>query len=142
MNSTVVVLPFSTSVNVRAVTNATLNQQVIVQPESGQATTWTGTGEGDHQIGATTIQTPASGKNPRGYGVTVQVNSWINGQWTPSNVLQGSCGVMYYNAVLVASEDYVDADWNDAVVFFTWWEPPSARELEDFEIEPKSSKDG
>jgi len=139
MNSTVVYLPFSTAVAVRAVTNASFTQQVVLDPETGKQITWSGSGEADHQIGSTILTTPGSGRSPRGFMVTVTVNTEIQGKWAPSSVAQGNCGVMYYQATLVVSEDYVDQDWNDSVVFFTWWVPPSLRRVEDFALTPKSA---
>jgi hypothetical protein len=38
---------------------------------------------------------------------------------------------MSYSIAMVVSEDYLDNDWNDAVVQFSWWLPPSARNVAD-----------
>jgi hypothetical protein len=37
---------------------------------------------------------------------------------------------MYYTLALVISEDYVDNDWNDGVVMFSWWDSPTVRSVE------------
>jgi hypothetical protein len=142
MNSTVVYLPFSTAVNVRVFSNAYYNQRVTLTPESGNPTVYTGAGEHDHPLGNTIINTPASGASPRGYQVKVTVDTYYNGSWHPSSVAQGACGIMYYNMTLVISEDYVDQDWNDSGVTFTWWLPPSTRSLDDFQITPRTSAKG
>ena len=82
------------------------------------------------------ITTPDHSSNPLGYRVTVQIESSNEGgQYQPSQVFSGSCGVMYYSLVLVVSEDYVDDDWNDAVVQFTWWTPPTLRNVADLQKE-------
>lgn len=129
MESTVVYLPFNTRVNIHLFTNAAFTQRITLTPEKGSPLVYTGSGEDDHPIGQTVIQTPASGSNPRGYQVTVKVESQQGGGWKPSSVGQGSCGIMYYSAILVISEDLIDNDWNDGVAMFTWWVPPPQRQV-------------
>ena len=129
-NIATIYLPLNTYAMVRCVTNAAFRQQITITPETGSPTVVTGSGEHDAPVpnGTFAIQTPGSSTNPLGYKVTVAVQSDNgSGGWTPSQVSQGSCSVMYYNLAMVVSEDYVDNDWNDAVVQFTWWTPPSAR---------------
>lgn len=126
-NSQTVYLPLSASVYVYVYTNAAFSQQVTLTPEGGAPIVFTGSGEGMTPIGTTTIATPGSSSNPRGFAVTVAVATYQGGAWQPSATMQGSCGIMYYQTVQVVSEDYVDQDWNDSVVQFCWWVPPSAR---------------
>jgi len=38
--------------------------------------------------------------------------------------------VVYYWLAMVISEDYLDNDWNDAVVQFSWWVPGTSRSQE------------
>lgn len=127
MSGTTVYLPFSTWINVRCVTNAAFQQQASIVEENGTTHTASGIGEHDAPMsnGTFVIQTPSSGKSPNGYGVTVSVQTMQSGTWQPSGVLQGGSQVMYYNLKMVCSEDYTDNDWNDTVVFFTWYTPPS-----------------
>lgn len=127
--STNIYLPLNTYVSVRAFTNAAFLQQVTILQEDGTQTVLTGSGEHDTPMpnGDFAIQTPGSSTNPMGYKITVSVQSDHGGTWVPSSVSQGSCSVMYYHLAMVVSEDYLDQDWNDAVVQFTWWVPPDAR---------------
>ncbi|HEX5493976.1 MAG TPA: fucose-binding lectin II [Mycobacteriales bacterium] len=134
MDSTVVYLPFNTTVMIRAFTNASFQQRVTLAPEQGNPIVFTGIGENDTPIGNTSMRTPAQGTNPRGYQVTVTIETNPGTGWQPSSVGQGGSSIMYYNLTLVVSEDYVDQDWNDAVVTFTWWIPPSTRTLPDFDL--------
>ena len=129
MASTTLYLPFSTWVNVRCVTNAAFLQRATIVEQNGTQHVATGSGEHDAPManGTFAIQTPSSGSSPNGYSVTVSVDTSTNngGSWTPSGVLQGGAQVMYYQLKMVVSEDYTDNDWNDTVVQFTWWIPPS-----------------
>ena len=124
-----VYLPLNTYVNVRAFTNAAFLQQVTIAQESGDKTVLTGSGEHDTPMpdDAFAIQTPGSSNDPAGYLVSVAVDSRQSGSWQPSRVISGMVSVMYYNCALVVSEDFQDADWNDAVVQFSWWSPPANR---------------
>lgn len=133
-NTATIYLPRSTWVHIRALTNALFEQQVILNYENGTQTTLVGNGEHDHVLpnGDFAITTPANSQSPLGYRVLVTVNTMVNGHWQPSQVLQGAQSIMYYNLAMVVSEDYVDQDWNDAVVQFTWWVPPSSRDPRDF----------
>jgi Fucose-binding lectin II (PA-IIL) len=139
-NAQTVLLPFSTAVIMRGYTNAAITQQVILAPESGTTTTWTGSGELDHPIGTSVFNTPASGTSPRGFKMTVTMNIWVNGAWRPTQMsMPMTSTMMYYNLTLFVSEDLVDNDWNDAVVTLTWWTAPISRNVADFGIAPKSS---
>lgn len=135
MNTTTVYLPLNSWVNVRSFTNAAFTQRVTMVEENGTQHQFQGSGEHDTPIpeGDFVIQTPSSSQNPRGYQVTVTVDSYHDGSWQPSSVAQGSCSIMYYYLVMVVSEDYIDNDWNDAVVQFTWWVPPEGRDVADFQ---------
>ena len=129
-NTATVYLPLGTFVSVASFTNASFNQQVTITPETGSATVLTGRGEHNTPMpnGTFSLTTPGSSQSPLGYRMVVAVQSQQpNGQWAPSQVSQGSCSVMYYTLAMVVSEDYVDQDWNDAVVQFSWWIPPSTR---------------
>ena len=122
-------LPTSTYVNVRSFTNAGFTQRVTLTEEDGTQHQYTGSGEHDTPMtnGSFAITTPATSQSPLGYQVTVKVESYQSGQWVGSSVSSGSCSVMYYYLAMVVSEDYLDQDWNDTSVQFTWWIPPNAR---------------
>lgn len=126
-------LPLQTYVNVRSFTNAAFTQRVTLVEEDGTRHQYEGSGEHDTPMpgGSFAIRTPASAKSPRGYQVTINVDSDQSGTWRPSSLGQGSCGVMFYHLVMVVSEDYIDNDWNDCVVQFTWWVPPPGRSATD-----------
>jgi len=126
-NVQTVYLPLSSAVYLYVYTNAAFTQQVTITPSDASPIVYQGSGEGMTLIGQRVIQTPASSSNPRGYPVTVSVQTQQGGQWVPSSTMQGSSGIMYYQTVMVVSEDYVDQDWNDSVTQFCWWVPPTAR---------------
>lgn len=129
-NVATIYLPLNTFISVAAFTNAGFNQRVTLTPETGSPTVLTGSGEHNTPMpnGTYSFTTPGSSGSPSGYKIIVAVESQQqSGSWAPSQVSQGSCSVMYYSLALVVSEDYVDNDWNDAVVQFTWWVPPSTR---------------
>lgn len=128
-DSAALYLPLNSWINVRSFTNSAFNQQVTVVEENGTRHQYQGSGEHDTPMpgGDFHIQTPGAASNPLGYKVTITIENYHDGKWNPSSVLQGSSGVMYYYLSMVVSEDYVDNDWNDAVVQFTWWLPPPAR---------------
>ncbi len=130
--STIIYLPLNTYVNVRSFTNAAFLQRVTITPETGSPITIQGNGEHDTPIpnGNFPIETPGSSRSSLGYSVCVKVETSPDGgqTWENSQVSQGSCGVMYYHLAMVVSEDYIDQDWNDAVVQFTWWIPPTLRQ--------------
>lgn len=128
-NTQIIFVPFSTYVSVRSFTNAGFNQRVTLVEENGTRHQYQGSGEHDTPMpgGSFAIQTPSSGQSPAGYKLTVTVDSYHDGGWQPSSVSQGSCGVMYYHLAMVVSEDYVDNDWNDCSIQFTWWVPPTQR---------------
>jgi Fucose-binding lectin II (PA-IIL) len=132
-NIATVYLPLSTWVHIRAVTNAAQTQRVTIAVEGSNPVVLTGSGEHDSlmQNGDFGITTPSTSKSPLGCRVTVAVESQTSTGWQPSMVSQGSSSIMYYNLSLVVSEDSVDNDWNDAVVMFSWWIPPSSRTVED-----------
>jgi hypothetical protein len=108
---------------------------------NGSPLVYTGSGESDTPIGNGVISTAGNGSSPRGYQVTVSVESFFNGSWQPSSVMQGSTSIMYYNLILVVSEDYIDNDWNDAAVTLTWWVPSQTCSLSEFNVEAKVTGD-
>ncbi|MGA3037437.1 MAG: fucose-binding lectin II [Vulcanimicrobiaceae bacterium] len=120
-------LPFSTRVYIYGFTNAGLNQQITVVPESGSTLTFTGSGENNR---ATTppnaiINTPSSGSNPRGFKLTVTIKSYKNGNWVESQITGAGASLGIVGATyMVCSEDLVDNDWNDGVLSFIWYNPP------------------
>jgi hypothetical protein len=131
-NIAAIYLPLNTFVSVQCFTNARFQQRVTITPETGNARVLTGSGEHNAPMpnGNFSITTPGASVNPLGYKVKISVeSSSASGQWAPSQVSQGSCAVMYYSLAMVVSEDYVDQDWNDAVVQFSWWIPPSVRSM-------------
>ena len=129
-----VYLPLNTWIHVQACTNAAFTQRVTITKEDGTTTVLTGSGEHDAPLpnGNYGFTTPGHAASPLGYRVTVEIESSNRGgSYEPSQVMSGSCGVMYYSLMMVVSEDYVDNDWNDAVVQFTWWTPPTLRNVDD-----------
>jgi Fucose-binding lectin II (PA-IIL) len=132
-NTATIYLPLNTFVSVACFTNASFDQRVTITPETGNPSVLTGRGEHNAPMpgGSFSLTTSGTSRSPNGYRVVVSVESQQpNGRWEPSQVSQGSCSVMYYSLAMVVSEDYVDQDWNDAVVQFSWWAPPSARSEE------------
>lgn len=132
-NVATIYLPLNTFVSVQCFTNARFQQRITIAPETGSATVLTGSGEHNAPMvgGNFSITTPGASVSPLGYKVTVSMeSSSATGEWSPSNVNQGICAVMYYWLALVVSEDYVDNDWNDGVVQFSWWLPPPSRSME------------
>lgn len=128
MSSWTFSLPFASQVFVYGYTNAALNQQIIVTPESGATLTFTGSGEGNTPTSPATaiINTPSTGSHLNGFQVVVTINSWKNGAWAASTVAGAGCSLgMTAATYLVCSEDLVDNDWNDGVVQFLWYNPPS-----------------
>jgi hypothetical protein len=137
-----VYLPLSTWVHVRAITNAQFTQRVTIEEENGTRTVLTGSGERDTLMpsGDFGLTTPARSASSLGYRVTVRVESSSRGGvFQPSQVSQGACSVMYYNLSMVVSEDYVDQDWNDAVIEFSWWIPPAQRDPRDLHREQEEA---
>lgn len=132
-SSATVYLPLSTWVHVRAIVNAAFTQRVTITPETGNPVVLQGSGEHDTVLpnGDYGFTTPSSSSSPLGYRMVVTVQSSSGSGFQPSQVLQGLQSIMYYNLAMVVSEDYVDQDWNDAVVMFSWWVPPSARDVRD-----------
>jgi len=124
-------LPLNTYVSVKCFANAAFIQKVTITEENGTVHTAQGSGEHDTPLtdGTFGIQTPATSSSPAGYRITVAVQNQQGGTWVDSAVMSGGCNVMYYNLKMVVSEDYIDDDWNDAVAIFTWWQPPTSRNV-------------
>lgn len=122
-------LPLNTYVSVRSFTNAGFLQRVTMLEENGTQHQYQGSGEHDTPMagGAFAIQTPGTSKSPMGYQVSVNIDAYNGSSWQPSSISQGSCSVMYYYLAMIVSEDYIDNDWNDCAVQFTWWQPPNMR---------------
>lgn len=121
-------LPFATTVYVYGFTNAAFAQQIVVTPESGATLTFTGSGEGNTPTNppTATITTPTTGSHLNGFQVQVGISAWENGAWQPSQVSGAGCSLgMTAASYFVCSEDLVDNDWNDGVVLFFWYNPPS-----------------
>ncbi len=132
-NTATIYLPLNTYVSVLSFTNAYFSQRVTITPEVGNQTVLTGSGEHNAPMpnGNFGLTTPGTSINPLGFKMTITVEAQQqNGQWAPSQVSQGSCSVMYYSLAMVVSEDYVDNDWNDAIVQFSYWLPPTNRSQE------------
>ncbi len=124
-----VYLPLNTYVSIYGFTNAGYSQQVTLTEESGSTHVLTGQGEHNTPMNPPTlaIQTPPTSNNPgMGYQITVKIEHFV-GSWQPSKVISGRVSVMYFNEIVVVSEDSVDEDFNDAVVQFAWWTPPPFR---------------
>ncbi len=123
-------LPLNTYVNVYGFTNAAFEQRITITEENGTIHTMTGQGEynAPMQGGNFAIQTPGSSSDPSlGYQLSIQIESLQGGNWIPSKLISGMTSLMYFNMILVTSEDYSDQDWNDAVAQFCWWTPPNQR---------------
>ncbi len=123
----VLYLPFSTTVYIYGYTNAAFSQKITLTYENGQTLVMTGQGEGNLPTSPakTTFTTPSSGNHINGYQVTVTIQNQQNGQWKSSQTAGAGCSLGWTAATyLVASEDWVDVDWNDAVVQFIWYNPP------------------
>lgn len=123
-------LPFATTVYIYGYTNALYNQKIVATFENGTVLTMTGHGEGNVPTTppSSTFTTPSTGQHLNGYQVTVQILNQQNGNWVLSQVAGAGCSLGWTAATyLVASEDWVDVDWNDAVLQFIWYNPPSVR---------------
>jgi Fucose-binding lectin II (PA-IIL) len=126
----VLYLPFATTVYIYGYTNAAFSQKIVVTYENGQTLTMTGQGEGNRPTSPPTsvFTTPSSGSHLNGYQVTVAIFNQQSGKWVASQVAGAGCSLGWTAATyLVASEDWVDIDWNDAVLQFLWYNPPAVR---------------
>jgi Fucose-binding lectin II (PA-IIL) len=123
-------LPFATTVYIYGYTNAAFPQKIVATYENGQTLTMTGQGEGNKPTKPATsvFTTPSSGSHLNGYQVTVSIFHQQSGNWVPSQVAGAGCSLGWTAATyLVASEDWVDVDWNDAVLQCLWYNPPAVR---------------
>ena len=129
--------PSTAKVFVQAFSNASFNQQVTVTPPSGAAAQFTGSGENNATQKLTTqgfltvnaggqpsFVVPGSAGSTASYTISVTANGAassvmgnLNSIVTPASgqILMG----------MVSSEDSRDEDWNDSVVIFTSYLPPS-----------------
>ncbi|MER7848658.1 fucose-binding lectin II [Kitasatospora sp. NPDC096077] len=124
-------LPFATKVYVYGFTNAAYQQRIRVTFENGTVQTLTGQGEGNRATSPASFDytTPSTGSHLNGYQVVVDISYSKDGStWTASQVAGAGCSLGWTAATyLVASEDWIDVDWNDAVVQFLWYNPPPVR---------------
>lgn len=128
-NSLTLYLPLSTTVVIQSFVNAAYMQQVIMQPEVGSSIAFLGQGYYDTPIGTTVFVTPDSSQSSQGFAITVSVNHSTDGgrSWQPSEVAWTPCEIMYYNLLLVASEDITTNNtWDDCTTYFTWGTPPTS----------------
>lgn len=124
--STTFYLPYGTSVTLQAFVNAAWQQRFTITPPSGAPIVFTGSGYYDTPAGTATIVTPPSGPSPDGAPVTVAIDHSSDGgaSWRASQVDASICKVMYYNLIVVASEDAGDDTWDDATACFSWTSVP------------------
>jgi hypothetical protein len=119
-----ITLPYNTPVIVQCFANAANTQRVSVRPSIGTPWAFQGTGFYDTSLGMQPLNT-GSGSGA-GFDVDVAVDhSTDKGQtWQPSQVDTDDCQIMYFNMVIVVSEDSGDDTWDDATTYFTWTAPP------------------
>lgn len=126
----VLYLPFATTVYIYGYTNAAFSQKIVATFENGTVLTMLGQGEGNMATTPATnvFTTPSSGSHLNGYQVSVQIFNQQGGNWVTSQTAGAGCTLGWTAATyLVASEDWVDVDWNDAVLQFIWYNPPAVR---------------
>jgi hypothetical protein len=127
--------PSTATVYVQAFANAAYAQKVTIQPPSGTAAVFSGSGENNTTIALTTpgFLTPHSGGQPsfvvpgskgstQSYTISVTANnnpSQVMGNL--NTILTPSSGQILMG--LVSSEDSSDNDWNDSVTIFTSYIP-------------------
>lgn len=141
MSSQVLPFPAGATVYVQAYANAAYTQQVTIQPPSGQkpnsnAAVFSGNGENNALQKLTTqgFLTPNSG----GWPSFVVPSGSSTQKYTVSITASGSSSPVLGNVNtivtpaggqilvgVVSSEDSNDQDWNDSVVLFTSYLPPT-----------------
>jgi hypothetical protein len=129
--------PSTAKVFVQAFSNASFNQEVTIQPPSGAAARFAGNSENNaaqklitqgfltvNAGGQPSFVVPGGAGGTAAYTISVTANGKpslvmgnLNSIVTPSSgqILMG----------IVSSEDSSDKDWNDSVVIFTSYLPPS-----------------
>lgn len=112
----------NTFVTARCFTNASYLQRITITPDTGDPRVFKGSGEHDTPIGSYSFTTPVAGLKVT---VTIDFSRDNGATWSASDVSSGSCSIMNYQISAVVGEDRVDQDWNDAVVQFSWWTPPT-----------------
>ena len=120
-----VYLPVKKMVSVDACTNATWMQRVTFTLEGQKTQVWEGTGEGNQEMGRTTIFAgkAASGASHVEVLVTIEHSKDGGNTWAESRVRKMETGFSDAGGqVIVFAEDGVDRDWNDTVLRF-WWLP-------------------
>ena len=107
----------NTTLYIMVDTYAAFTQKTTIQPATGQPMVATGNGEGQ-RIGfwTTTVATPGIAT----YVVQIQFNSG-GGFVNSSMVTQASFSAVTLNQVVLFSEDANDADDNDCIVTFMWF---------------------
>jgi fucose-binding lectin II (PA-IIL) len=123
-------LPFATKVYIYGYTNAAYSQKIVSTFENGNVLTMSGQGEGNQPTNpaVSVLTTPSTGSHLNGYQVSVVISAQKGGSWVVSQLAGAGCSLGFTAATyLVVSEDLVDADWNDGVLQFLWYNPPSVR---------------
>lgn len=131
-------LPFATTVYIYGYTNAAYSQKIVATLENGNVITMTGQGEGNLPTSPpkAVITTPSTSSHLNGFQVKVEIFYQQQGQWVPSQTTGAGCSLGLSAATyLVVSEDWIDRDWNDAVLQFLWYNPPSVRRAAHAELE-------
>jgi hypothetical protein len=123
MEETVVYLPFETHVLAQAFCDSAGQQRATFTPKGGAPFAFAGIGAENTEIGKRMIVTPAPEQGEVGFAVKVAIEH--GNPWVPSAMVQGRrYSIAGYNIIGIASEDWVDEDWNDCTVLFTWSSPP------------------
>lgn len=123
-------LPFATTVYIYGYTNAQFSQRIVATFENGNVLTMTGQGEGNVPTSPanSTLTTPSTGRHLNGYQVKVAMSYQSGGNWVASQMAGAGCQLGWTAATyMVVSEDWIDVDWNDAVLQFLWYNPPAVR---------------
>jgi hypothetical protein len=121
-NTTVTVyVPPSRDVVIKGFTNSAYLQRITLNTE-GVAQTLIGTGENNTLIGKAHFTTPSK-SDPNQLvpiNVTIEYSSDGGATWKAPQVYSNSCSVQAYNLIVVATEDWVDQDFNDVIWMISW----------------------
>ncbi len=117
-------VPASKRVYVTGVTNAAWQQRVTLTVDGmGASSVWVGTGERNHELTNTFIDTV--GHLSGWVEVGVLMEHQAPGQpWAPSSMKAGNYTLLGYNFRMVVSEDGADQDYNDSGLSLQWWQLP------------------